>query len=535
MKKTLALILTAVTATGVHAAKRPNILFIGADDMRPELGCYGDSVAITPNLDRLAAQGLRFNRAYVQQPICGPSRASLMTGVRPDSLGVTHNYLEFRDINPDIVTLPQHFRAHGYETAFCGKIFHGKQTDDAHSWSRKAVAIKGPKPRGFAQPENIAAQKEMRTKMFARYGEQAKYGLAMGPAYECAEVSDRTYVDGYNTLRAIATMKEMAKEDKPFFMALGFKKPHLNWVAPKKYWDLYEREKIPLAANVHAPENGSAMGLHPSFELRVRHGIPKDGQPLDEELSRTLKHAYLACVSYVDAQIGLMLEALDETGERDNTIIIFWTDHGWHLGDMGIWGKATTYEKSTRIPMILSTPDMPAQTRGRKTEALVELIDMYPSLCDLAGLPLPDHLQGCSFKPLLSDPTRDWKSAVFSQFPTPALREWGSIALRPGMRETYFGPLITEMENRIEKQLPDEWDRKRFEEDVCGYAMRTDRYRFIVWKDVKKPAAEPLFIELYDHATDPQETKNIAEQHPERVKTLLAQFNKGWQGNLPRR
>jgi iduronate 2-sulfatase len=271
-----------------QASQRPNVLFIGIDDMRPELGCYGSPIAVTPNMDRLAADGLRFNRAYVQQAICGPSRASLMTGLRPDSSGVTHNYLEFRDLKPDVVTLPQYFRDNGYETAYCGKIFHGKQVDYEHSWSRKPAKINLPRPTGFALPENRAIQQKMRSEMFAKYGEQAKYGLASGPAYECADVPDTTYGDGYNTQIAIATMKEMARnKEKPFFMALGFKKPHLNWVAPKRYWDLYDRQNVPLATNTKAPADGSPMGLHPSFELRVRHGIPKDG-PIDDKLARTL-------------------------------------------------------------------------------------------------------------------------------------------------------------------------------------------------------------------------------------------------------
>jgi len=484
-------------------------------------------------MDALAKDGLLFTRAYCQQPICGPSRASLMTGMRPDSSGVVHNYLEFRELQPDVATLPQHFIANGYETAYVGKIYHGKQRDEAYSWSRKPAKTKLPRPTGFALPENKAIQQEMYKEMFAKYGEMARFGLASGPAYECADVPDHTYMDGRNTLIAIDTMKEMAKGDKPFFMALGFYKPHLNWVSPKKYWDLYDRDRIPLADNVNPPRDGAAMALHPSFELRVRHGVPTDGKPFDEDLARTLKHAYLACTSYVDAQIGKMVEALEEAGVRENTVIILWGDHGWHLGDMGIWGKATTFEIATRVPMMIWTPEMPKKHRGKKTDALVELIDMYPTLCDLAGLPIPGHVEGTSFKPLIAKPSRPWKTAAFSQFPTPALREWGSIALRPGMRETYFGPLVEEMERRIAKQLPDAWDRKLFEEHVTGYAMRTDRYRFVVWKDVTKPDAKPLFVELYDHSKDPNETVNVADRHPELVAGLLKQFNRGWKGSRP--
>lgn len=519
--------------------KRPNVLFIAVDDLRPELGCYGSSIAQTPNIDKLAAHGLTFTRAYCQQAICGPSRASIMTGARPESTGVIHNYIKIRDgKQPNIVTLPQHFRNNGYETVYVGKVFHGKDTDEELSWSRDpatdAPEIKVlPKPVGFALPENNEIRAKDKKAMFAKYGEQAKYGLAMGPAYECADVPDQTYSDGYNTDLAIATLKDMLSKnpEKPFFLGFGMHKPHLNWVAPKKYWDLYDAEKIPMATNTKAPENGASMGLHASFELRVRSGIPKNGE-LDPQLERTLKHAYLACVSYVDAQIGRMINALDSAGVLDNTIIVLWGDHGWHLGDMGVWGKATNYEVATRVPMIISAPQMPTENHGEKSDALVELVDIYPTLCDLADLDLPAHLEGQSYKPLLEAPSRKWKAAAFSQFPTPALREWGAIALRPGMRETFFGPLISEVEKNIKNQLPDKWDRELFEQYLMGYSMRTDRYRFIAWKDSRYPESKPLFVELYDHRNDPLETKNVASENTELVEELLIQLKKGWKENL---
>ena len=330
-------------------------------------------------------------------------------------------------------------------------------------------------------------------------------------------------------------MKEMvAKSDKPFFLGLGFKKPHLNWVAPKRYWDLYDPSEIKLAEHDRAPENGAAMGLHASFELRVRHGIPKDG-PIGPELSRTLLHSYLACTSYIDAQVGLMIQALEEAGLREKTLIIFWGDHGWHLGDMGVWGKATNYEIATRVPLIIWTPCTPDKNRGKKTNALVELIDIYPTLCDLIGLELPNHLEGTSFAPLLDKPNRRWKKAAFSQYPNPALREWAANPLSKGARDTFFGPLIEKVEKRIIAQQGDKWDRDLFEDDLMGYAMRTDRYRLVLWKDYTNPSTDPLFVELYDHQSDPHETRNIADLQPGIVKKLTTQFNQGWQGNLPER
>lgn len=516
--------------------KRPNILFIAVDDLRPELGCYGSPIAKTPNFDKLADSGLLFERAYCNQAICCPSRTSLMTGARPETVGVIENSTYFRDVSPDIITMPQQFRANGYETVYTGKIFHGHFTDDSISWSRRPAKINVPKPNypgGYALPKNQQIFKDNRAAMIKKYGEKAKYGLGLGPAYEFADVPDNAYLDGYDTDVAIATMKDMLKKnpDKPFFLGLGFHKPHLNWVAPKKYWDMYDESKIPLAAQDIPPINGAAMGLHASFELRVRYGIPKFG-PIDTVMARQLKHAYLGCVSYIDAQLGRMLKAVKEAGIADNTIIILWGDHGWHLGDMGVWGKATDYEIATRVPLMISTPGMPASTRGAHTKALVELVDMYPTLCDLAGIAKPAHLEGQSFVPMLSNPARTWKSAVFEVFPTPALREWAANPLSPEMRQTYFGPLIRQVEAKIKDQMKDKWDRDLFENYLMGYAMRTDRYRMIVWKDRRDKSSAPLFIELYDHQEDPAESRNVADQNPEIVKKLLTQFDKGWQGNL---
>lgn len=516
-----------------QAADRPNVLFIAVDDLRPELGCYGSPIAMSPNLDALASDGLLFNRAYCQQAICRPSRASLMTGARPETTGLFHNYVSLRELQPDILTLPQHLIAHGYETVYCGKIFHQGDTDEEHSWSRKPVKwLKGIKrPAGpYALEKNNKINSDNLKRMLAKYGDAARRGLASGPAYENADVPDHAYSDGYETLRAIATMKEMvAQKDKPFFLALGFKKPHLNWTAPKKYWDLYERSEIPLATHVDAPAGGAAMGLHASFELRTRAGIPKVG-PIEPELARTLMHAYLACVSYVDAQIGLMITALEEAGVRDNTIIVVWGDHGWHLGDMGVWGKATNYEIATRVPLMIWTPGM--RTRGHSTDALVELVDLYPTLCELTGVPIPDHVEGHSFVPLLDKPNQPWKQAAFSQYPNPALREWAANPLSQGMRETWFGPLITEVEQRIIRQQGVKWDRELFEQHLMGYTMRTDRYRLVVWRDHRDRTADPIFVELFDHQTDPHETRNIAGQSPAIVSELMRQMDAGWKSAL---
>ena len=518
-----AMLLLLIAAVSANSADKPNVLFIAIDDLRPELGCYGSDAIKSPNLDALAAEGVRFDRAYCQQAICSPSRASLLSGMRPDQTGITHNYVQFRDLNPEVITLPQHFIAHGYETVSSGKIFH-RPGDDPQSWSRMPAVKKTPyeKPKStFADPKNHELHMRYRKEMFEKYGEASKRGLASGPAFENYDVPDHTYIDGWNTEVAIATLKDMQEKDadKPFFLALGFKLPHLNWVAPTRYWDLYDREKIKLPTQVSGPENGAQIGLHASFELRVRANIPKIG-PMGDELSRTLLHAYYASVSYVDANIGKMIAALEEAGVRDDTIIIVWGDHGWHLGEMGVWGKATNYEIATRVPLIISTPEMKAEVRGSASNALVELVDIYPTLCELADIPRPDHIVGRSFAPLLDDPEQNWKDFALSQFPSPALREWAANPLSPEMRETFFGPLIEEVEGRIIEQQGDLWDRDLFENHLMGYSLRTDRYRFVTWLDSRDLKADPVFVELFDHQSDPNETENIAADHPDTVAKL---------------
>lgn len=531
----LVLSLALIDASQAFGQAKPNILFIAIDDLRPELGCYGSPIAKSPHIDRLASEGLKFNRAYCQQAICSPSRASLMTGARPDTIGVIENTAYFRDLNPDIVTLPQHLVANGYETVYCGKIYHAKMTDNERSWSRApawmSCRYKRPKlPGSYALPENQQTWLENKQAMLAKYGASGSGGLVHGPAYEAADVEDHVYGDGFNTQLAIATLQDHLrhKPDQPLFLALGLVKPHLDFIAPKKYWDLYDRSLIKTATQTSPPEGGAATGLHASFELRTRHGIPKSG-PIGEELARTLLHGYYACVSYVDAQVGLMLKALEDAGIRDNTIVIVWGDHGWHLGDMGIWGKATNYEIATRVPMVIWTPDM--KQRGATTDALVELVDIYPTLCELTGVALPAHLEGHSFAALLNEPQQIWKKAAFSQFPNPALREWAANPLSPGMRQTFFGPLIRDVESRIMRQQGDRWDRDLFENHLMGYTMRTDRYRLVLWRDYRDPDRAPVFVELYDHQHDPGETRNIAVENPQIVKRLTKQFNQGWQAS----
>lgn len=488
-------------------ASRPNVLFIAIDDLRPELGTYGVGAVQSPNIDRLAATGIRFDRAYCQYAICGPTRASLLTGLRPDTLKIEEIDTFFRDTVPDLVTLPQYFKQQGYDSVYIGKVFHAGQNDDNKSWTRH---IQLPLEAGseYKLPESNAIVKKRRAEGIAKYGSKSKLeGLTAGPAWEAADAPDSSYIDGRIADGAIAELRKLKSKGKPFFFGVGFLKPHLPFVAPKKYFDLYDPAKITLTDTPNPPTNGPSIALHSSFELRTRYGVPLTG-PISEETQRELKRAYYACVSFVDAQIGRVLAELDAQGLRDNTIIVIWGDHGWQLGEYGIWGKATDYEVATRVPLIVCTPK--AAVRGQGAKGLVEFVDIYPTLCELTGLPVPAHLAGKSFAPLLSNPELPGKPAAFSQFPTPALREWAARPLTPEMKKTFFGPLIAQVEQKLREEHGARYNQEIFENYVMGYSMRTDQYRLTIWVDKRTPEKEPYAIELYDHSVDSRESDNVA-------------------------
>ncbi len=515
---------------------RPNILFIAVDDLRPALGCYGDAVAKTPNIDRLASQGVLFTNTFCQQAICGPSRASLMTGLRPDSSGVVHNDVDFRDTVPDVVTLPEQLRRHGYQTTYVGKIYHGQMVDSERSWSRGPVQVASTTPvpvGGYQLPENQAIVQERREQSREKWGDVPLGGMACGPAFECADVPDNAYSDGRTTDIALATLRSFAEEqEKPFFFGVGFKKPHLPFVAPKRYWDLYHSNEWEPAENPFLGVQAPSLSVHSSFELRTRSNIPDSGA-IEPALARQLLHAYFACASYIDAQVGRLMEALKRLGLEEKTIVILWGDHGWHLGEHGIWGKATNYEIATRVPMIVRVPG--ARANGQRSEALTELIDMYPTLCELSGIPVPEHVEGCSFAPLLVDADLPWKEAVFSQFPAPALREWAARPLSEPMRKTFFGPLIRKAEDRLAREFRDRYDKELFEHHVTGYAVRTPRYRMVRWVDVREPESKPLAVELYDLPEDPQENINLASQrrYDDIVEVLSEKLQAGYRKAMP--
>jgi iduronate 2-sulfatase len=481
----------------LRAAERPNILFVAVDDLRPEFGAYGAKHIHSPNLDRLAKQGITFNRAYCQQAVCSPSRTSLMTGTRPDTNKVWDLETHFRVALPDVVTLGRHFKNHGYFVQGMGKIYHGN-FGDPDGWS---TPQQQPNAQPYGLPANMALQQRQNAtpaNAVAEKGSAAKKKKTggrntRGPAFEGADVPDETFADGQLARLAIAALGEIAKRKEPFFLAVGFLKPHLPFVAPKKYWDLYDPAKIQLAPNPFPAKDAPEYAMGPAGELRNYHGIPETRIP--DDLARQLKHGYYASISYMDAQFGRVLDELERLGLAKNTIIVLWGDHGWKLGEHDAWCKHTNSENDTNSPLLLSVPGM--KHAGARTDGLVEFVDVYPTLADLAGLPLPSHLEGYSFKPLLDAPTRPWKQAAFSQYPRPGSPATGGKA-------------------------------------IMGYSMRTEHHRFTRWLH-RDDHTQLAALELYDHRTDPQENTNLAHLPANRalVEKLTAQHTAGWRAALP--
>jgi iduronate 2-sulfatase len=477
-----------LSVTAAEPGSRPerlNVLFIAVDDLRPELGCYGTPMVKSPNIDRLAARGLVFDRAYCQQAFCNPSRASLLTGRRPDTTRVYDLVVDFRTALPDVVTLPQHFMQQGYHAQGLGKIYHNKM-DDAASWSvpfwdaQLETPVYGPGGRRATAERQKAAREAGRP---WRWEDGVK-----GPFYDDPDVEDDALPDGKTAARAVALIEEL--RDRPFFLAVGFHKPHLPFVAPRKYWDLYPPEDLPLAPNSEPGRNAVPCAFHDwEPEARGYLGMPEEG-PMSEAQARTMIHGYYAAISYADAQVGRLLDALDANGLTDRTLVILWGDHGWHLGDHGLWGKQTAFERATRSPLIIAVPGQ--ASAGTTTDALVEFVDIFPSLVELCGLPMPEGLEGTSFVPLLADPSRAWKRGAFSQQP----REL------PG-----YGTAM-------------------------GRTVRSPRYRFTEWTVENR---DYRARELYDYQADPLETVNLAgDPAMEQIERELADLlHAGWRGALP--
>lgn len=462
------------------AGGAPNILFIPVDDLRPQLRCFGHEQMISPNIDRLAAEGTAFVRTHCQQAVCAPSRASLLSGLRPDSTRVWDLETPLATTRPEIVTLPRHLRAHGYTTVSLGKVYHHRVADDPEGWSEPPwggqFTTHGSEELRRARIEANRADREAGRELTWR-----------GPSTEALDVPDAHFGDGLLTERALEDLRRLAGAPEPFFLAVGYHRPHLPFACPQRYWEMYPPESIDLADNPFRPQDCPDIALTNWGELRQYTDIPKEGD-LPEDKARELIRGYYACTTFIDAQVGRLLDGLEALGLRENTIVCLWGDHGWQLGEHGLWCKHTNFETSTHSPLVISAPGQAAA--GQPTDALCEFVDVYPTLCALADLPLPEHLEGTSLAPLMDDPTRPWKSAVFSQYP-----------------------------------------RSR---GVMGYSMRTDRYRYTEWR-AERGAGEVVATELYDHEADPGENANVAGR-PENaalVTELAAQLAAGWRAALP--
>ncbi|MDX1284820.1 MAG: sulfatase [Draconibacterium sp.] len=377
-----------------QSLSKPNVLFIAVDDLRPELGCYGVEQIHSPNIDKLASEGVMFQRAYCNIPVCGASRASILTGQYPTRTRFTTYYTRVEEDAPGIATLPEHFKNNGYFTTSYGKVFHHLD-DGLSAWTESPWRPDYPNDihvqeywRDYRSPENIWTKDTLQPA-----------GIA-GPAWEKADVPDNAYYDGKVTDKTISTLKKLAQTKEPFFLGVGFVKPHLPFNAPSKYWDLYSEEEIEKAPNPFMPENAPKEANYNYGELRAYSNIPQGNEPLGEELARPLKHGYYACVSYIDALIGNILNTLEETGLAENTIVVLWGDHGFSLGEHTHWCKHTCFHIPLHTPLIVKAPGF----SGSKTEALVSYIDVYPTLCELAGLELPEHLHGESMITLMNNP-----------------------------------------------------------------------------------------------------------------------------------
>ncbi len=472
------------STTTISAADRPNVLLILVDDLKPALGCYGDTTAKTPNLDRLAAQGLRFDLAFCNQAVCAPSRFTLLLGSHPTSTGLYGLGSELRKVIPDAVTMPQYFSKHGYRTESLGKIFHighGNQGDpdsfQVPHFHDKVIEYVDPASTDGGQLTREEAY-------FANEKLGQINSLPRGAAFEApVDVPDEAYADGRVAVEACrrlqAAKARRNESNTPFFIAVGFARPHLPFSAPKRYWDLHDPQSLPAPATDSPPVNAPKVAGKTNGELINYKPVPQSGI-VDQSLQRQLIHGYYASTSFVDAQIGKVVDQLRRLELDRNTIIILWGDHGYHLGDHGLWTKHTNYEQANRIPLFVIAPGITQPNSS--TKQLAESVDVFPTLAELAGLPtpqVPQAIDGKSLVPVLRNPDARVRDHAYHIFPR----------------------------NKL------------------GRAIRTERYRLVEWKQVGKPA-ESAELELYDYQTDPAERTNIAAEQPQIVNELRAMLNR---------
>lgn len=436
-------LLLASFIPAMGATEKPNVLFIAVDDLRPEITSFGANQMVTPNFDRLASRGVRFDHAYCMVPTCGASRAALMSSIRPaKDRFKTHLARASEDV-PGITTLNTHFKTNGYTTISLGKIFHHVD-DNLDGWSEKPWRPSAP---GYVTPEakaNLTKDSKGRTR---------------GPSWENGgDVPDDTYADGQIANQAIEKLQTLSKQDAPFFLAVGFMKPHLPFVAPGSYFDSYPLSQVKMPDNYFPPKGAPAGAVHNSGELRAYSDIQAQGV-LPESKALELIRGYHAATSYTDAQLGRLLDTFDELGLSENTVVVLWGDHGWNLGEHTMWCKHSCFETSVRAPLIFAAPDSLGIKKGAATESLAEFIDVYPTLCDLTGLPKPAHLKGTSLLTILKDPSASVKDEAISRF-------------------------------------------------TNGDTIRTAQYRYTVYRDGKGKQTGHM---LYDHAIDPGENVNVVD------------------------
>ena len=461
-------------------AKPINILFLSMDDLKPMLGAYGDNFIISPNIDKLASEGVIFDNAYTQQAVCAVSRVSAFCGQSPDRTKVWDLKTQMRDVKPNALTLPQYFKENGYITVGRGKLLHGSIDSDPISWTipyiypdrlKYAEGFSAPVQDRYQNPEIQRIYKEAKEKKLS-WGEINRYlrSKNLAPSTENLDIPDNAYVDGATADAGIVFLDSLSKLDKPFFLALGFKKPHLPFVAPKKYWDMYNREDMKVAPYQEHAKDSPEIAYKQWGELYGYSDIIDEG-PLPFEKQKELIHGYHACVSYVDAQVGRVLDHLKELGLEKNTLIILWGDHGWHLGDHGLWTKHSNFEQATRVPLIIAGPGIKKDVRA---STMAELIDIFPTIVDYAGLKIPKDLEGKSLTPVLKDENVIIKDYAISQF------------------------------------------QRGDDNDIMGYSMRTNRYRITLWLkgEYRKKAIyenpDVIGIELYDYKNDPLEEISLA-------------------------
>lgn len=460
---------------------RPNVLMILVDDLKPVLGCYGDANAKTPSMDDLAARGMRFDAAYCNQAVCAPSRFTLMLGSHSTSTGLYGLGSNLRTLIPDAVTLPQHFANHGYRTESLGKVFHIGHGNEGDPSSFQAPHFK-EKVIEYLEPASTDGGKLTREEALFTNQELSNIrSLPRGAAFESPVANDTDYADGRvadeTILRLRAAKERIENEGTPFLIAAGFARPHLPFCAPKKYWDLYDPAMLPTPKNQSPPVGAPQVALKRGGEMVAYKPVPESGE-IDSQLQRQLIHGYYASVSYVDAQIGKVIDELNRLALADSTIIVLWGDHGFHLGDLGIWTKHTNFEQATRIPILVIAPGVTSPKSS--TAQLAESVDIFPTLSELAGLPAPkgpQSIDGISLVPVLKDPGARVRDHAYHAYPKGKL----------------------------------------------GRAIRTDRYRFVEWKPIGGTADQAEY-ELYDYQEDPHETKNHAASQPTIVEELKAKL-----------